>query len=83
LLLALLALEKPPKLLSNALHDVKEVLVRRLTGIREELQDGLKLPLCAEGKAEGSVKSMLKQESLPRFQQDWDPRVNVMMRLLI
>ena len=74
LLLTPLALENPPKLLSNALHDMKDMLVGRLIRFREELQDGLKLPLCAERKAEGSVKSMLKQESLPRFQQDWDPR---------
>jgi hypothetical protein len=83
LLLALVALEKSSKLLSNALHDMKDMLVGRLILFREELQDGLKLPLCAERKAEGSVKSMLKQESLLRFQQDWDRRANAMKRFLI
>ena len=81
--MALLALEKPPKLLSNALHDMKDMLVGRLIRFREELQDRLKLPLYVERKPEGSVKSMLKQRSLPRFQQDWDPRADVMKRFLI
>ena len=61
LLLALLAFEKPPKLLSNALHDIKDMLVGLLIRFREELQDGLKLPLCVERKAEGSVEPMFSR----------------------
>ena len=82
LLLTLLALENPPKLLSNALHDMKNMLVRRLIRFREELQYGLKLPLCVERKAEGSVESMFQQDSLPRFQQDWLPRLVALSKCL-
>ena len=61
--MAPLALENPPKLHSDALHDIEKLLVRRLIRSREELQYGLKLSLCVERKAEGSVE--------PMFQQDW------------
>ena len=59
MLMALLALENPPKLLSDAFHDIQKMLVRQLTRSREELQYGLKPSLCVERKIEGSVKSML------------------------
>jgi hypothetical protein len=54
LLLALLAFEKPPQLLSNALHDLNEMLVRRMMRICEEFQDGLELSFCVERKAEAA-----------------------------
>ena len=63
-----MALENSPELLSDALHDIKDMLVGRFTRSREELQDGLKLPFCAERKAEGSVESMFQQDRRPRFQ---------------
>src|SRR6478609_2187573 len=68
--MALSALENPPKLLSDAFHDIQKMLVRQLTRSGEELQYGLKLSLCVERKIEGSVESMFEQDWLPRFQQD-------------
>src|SRR4029077_3253245 len=51
------------------------MLVRRLIRSREELQYGLKLSLCVERKAEGSVEPIFQQDWRPRFQQDWLPRL--------
>ena len=56
--MAPLALENPPKLLSDAFHDIQKMLVRQLTRSREELQYGLKPSLCVQWKIEGSVESM-------------------------
>src|SRR5262249_29064858 len=75
LLVALLALENPPKLLSNAFHDVEKMPVRQLRRSREELQYGLKPSLCVQRKIEGSVESKFQQDWRPRFQQDWLARL--------
>ena len=69
--MASLALENPPKLLSDALHGIQKMLVRQLTRRREELQYGLKPSLCVQRKIEGSLESMFQQDWRPRFQQDW------------
>src|SRR6476660_8781315 len=73
--MALLALEKPPKLLSDAFHDIQKMLVRQLTRSREELQNGLKPSLCVQRKIEGSLESMFQQDWRPGFQQDWLARL--------
>src|SRR5262245_44900320 len=46
LFLGPLALDNPPKLFCNALHDLQKMLVRPFTCSREELEYRLKLPVC-------------------------------------
>src|SRR5262245_55404325 len=55
LFLGPLALDNPPKLFSNALHDLQKMLVRPFTCSREELEYRLKLRVCVERKPAGRV----------------------------